>query len=134
MAKIKEITKASPQPIKGLWWHKVKLDTGEEAFYADEKEEPFKVGDDVPRYEISELKDRAGTRKILAVLPEEPKKIEVSADFGEKKDVIFAAKARAIIDAMGYAVAFMPYAPKGKTVVDIHGSFIKVIHKELDRL
>jgi hypothetical protein len=136
MAKIKEISKAQPQPIKGVWWFKIVLDSGEEAYYSNTMEEPYKVGDEIPRYEITEQKGRGGTKKILTVLPPPPpveeKRVEVTAEFGEKKSVVLSAKARACIDAMGYAVEFV----KGTTqkINDIYPVLVKAIHKELDRL
>jgi hypothetical protein len=138
MAKIKEITKAQPQPIKDVWWFKVTLDTGEEAYYSNTMEEPYKVGDDIPYYNFTEEKGRGGTKKILHVLPpppipEEPKKIEVTAEFGEKRSVVLAAKARACIDAMGYAVTFTS-GVTDKKVNDVYPALLKAIHKELDRI
>jgi hypothetical protein len=120
-----------------MWWFKIVLDNGEEAYYCNTMETPYSVGDDIPRYEITEQKGRGGSKKILKVLPpppppEEPKKIEVTAEFGEKREVILAAKARACIDAMGYAVEFA----KGtdKKVGDIYPALVKSIHKELDKI
>jgi hypothetical protein len=138
MAKIKEITKAQPQPIKDVWWFKIVLDNGDEAYYSNTMEEPYKVGDDIPHYNFTEEKGRGGTKKILHVLPppppaEEPKKIEVTAEFGEKRSVVLAAKARACIDAMGFAVEFMPLAGD-KKLSDVYPALLKAIHKELDKI
>lgn len=137
MAKIKEITKAQPQPIKDMWWFKITLDNGEEAYYCNTMEVPYVAGDEIFRYEITEQKGRGGTKKILTVLPPPPpveeKKIEVTAEFGEKKSVILAAKARACIDAMGYAIEFEPRA-LGKKLNDLYPALVKAIHKELDKI
>lgn len=142
MAKIKEITKAQPQPIRGSWWFKITLDTGEEAYYSNTMEAPYVAGDEIPKYSIAEQKGRGGTKKILTVekvapppvpIPAPTKKIEVTAEFGEKKSVVLAAKARACIDAMGYAIEFEPRA-LGKKLNDLYPALVKAIHKELDKI
>ena len=133
MAKIKEITKAQPEPIKGVWWFKIVLDNGQEAFYSNTMEAPYVAGDEIPRYEIKEQSGRGGVKKILTVLPPlEEKKIEVTADFGEKRNVILSARARACIDLVPVAVE-MAEKSAGKAKTDaIYKGLVKMVWKQLD--
>jgi hypothetical protein len=98
-------------------------------------EAPYVIGDDIPYYNVTEERGRGGTKKILHVLPpppEEPKKIEVTADFGEKKQVILAAKARACIDLVAPTIELVAKDP-GK-VKGAYTALVKMVHGELDRL
>lgn len=134
MAKIKEIHKSQPQAIGGVWWFEIALDNGDKALYSDKTEEPYKVGDDFPDYEIRDAAGRSGTKKVFYILPPAPpeeKRIEVTADFGEKKSVILAAKARACIEAMGFTVGLLPFS-NGQKFSQIYPVIVKAIHKQLD--
>ena len=136
MAKVKEISKAQPQPIKGVWWFKITLDNGEEVFYCNTLENPYSVGDEIPRYEITEQTGRGGAKKILTVLPPLPeeKRIEVTAEFGEKKSIVLAAKARACIEMMAVA-ANMARESAGKTTTEkAYKALVKMVWSELERI
>ena len=134
MAKIKEITKAHPEPIKGVWWFKIVLDNGDEGLYSNTMETPYVAGDEIARYEITEQPGRGGAKKILKVLPKEDKKIEVTADFGEKRNVILSAKARACIDLVSTAVS-MAEKSNGKAKTDaVYRGLVKMVWKQLDEI
>ena len=135
MTKIKDIHKAAPQQRQGQWWFDVTLDSGEKCYYAHESEEPFKAGDELPPYEIKEeATGRGGSRKMLVILATPDKKpVEEYTYSGvDKTTTILSAKARACIDAMGYATAVPP--PEGKKLGDVYGALVKLIHSELDKL
>ena len=134
MAKVKEINKMQPEPIKGVWWFKIVLDSGEEAYYSNTMEVPYVAGDEIARYEIKEQSGRGGVKKILTVLPKEEKKIEVTADFGEKRNVILSARARACIDLVPVAVE-MAEKSAGKAKTDaIYKGLVKMVWKQLDEI
>lgn len=136
MAKVKSITKAQPQPIKGMWWFKIILDSGEEAFYSDEKEEPFKDGDEMPAYEIKQSTGRGGGKNILTILPPptEQKGVSVTVDSGEKKNTILHARARACIDMVSQAIE-MAEKSGGKVKTDAaYRGLVKMVWKQLDEV
>lgn len=134
MAKVKEITKMQPEPIKGVWWFKIVLDNGDEGLYPNTMEAPYVAGDEIARYEITEQTGRGGAKKILKVLPKEDKKIEVTADFGEKRNVILSARARACIDLVPVAVE-MAEKSQGKAKTDaIYKGLVKMVWKQLDEI
>ena len=136
MGKIKDIKKAQPQPVKGLWWFKITLDSGEEVVYSHESEEPFKPGDELPPYEVKETATgRGGSVKMLVLLPPKPDPAPVSEytyEAVDKTTTILSAKARACIDAMGYAATIAPLV--GKKPSEIYPFLVKSIHGELDKL
>lgn len=132
MAKVKEINKMQPEPIKGVWWFKIVLDSGEEAYYSNTMEVPYVAGDEIPRYEIKEQTGRGGAKKILTVLPKEEKKIEVTADFGEKRNVILSARARACIDLVSVATEV---AEKHQMKTEVaYKALVKMVWKQLDEI
>jgi len=131
MAKIKSIQKAQPQAIQGFWQFLITLDTGEEAYYADPSEHPLKEGEEIGNYRIDETKSRAGTRNVLVILPPEEKKIEVTADFGEKHNIIMSAKARACIDLVPSALAFAEKSGGKLNTAKAYGILVDMVWKQL---
>ena len=131
MAKVKEINKMQPEPIKGVWWFTMKLDTGEEALFSHTDEAPYKVGDELPPYEVTVQKGRGGEKKVLR-LKTEDKGMSVTVDSGEKRSVILSAKARACIDLLPVA-ADMADKFKMKTEVAYKG-LVKMVWKQLDEI
>jgi hypothetical protein len=92
------------------------------------------AGDEIARYEITEQTRRGGAKKILKVLPKEDKKIEVTADFGEKRNVILSARARACIDLVPVAVE-MAEKSQGKAKTEaIYKGLVKMVWKQLDEI
>ena len=133
MAKVKEITKAQPEPIKGVWWFTMKLDTGEEALFSHTDEAPYKVGDELPPYEVTVQKGRGGDKKVLR-LKTEDKGVSVTVDSGEKRSVILSAKARACIDLVSVAVS-MAEKSNGKSKTDaVYRGLVKMVWKQLDEI
>ena len=136
MAKVKEINKMQPEPIRGLWWFNMKLDTGEEVLFSHADEAPYKVGDELPAYEIKEEKGRGGSKKVLRLRPEtkEDKGVSVTVDSGEKRNVILSAKARACIDLVSTAVS-MAEKSSGKAKTDaVYKGLVKMVWKQLDEI
>ena len=136
MSKIKDIKKAQPQPVKGLWWFKITLDSGEEVVYSHESEEPFKPGDELPPHEVKDTATgRGGSVKMLVLLPPKPDPApvgEYTYEAVDKTTTILNAKARACIDAMGYTMT-MPGVTK-ELIVGVYQKLVKAIHSELDKL
>lgn len=135
MAKVKNIQKTQPQAIQGFWQFLITLDTDEEAYYADQSEEPFKVGDDIGLYRIDETKSRAGTRNVLTLLsPEEEKKIELTVDSGEKRNIILSAKARACIDLVAPAQAYSEKSAGKLNTAKAYGILVDMVWKQLEKI
>lgn len=133
MAKVKEINKMQPEPIKGVWWFNMKLDTGEEAIFAHADEAPYKVGDELPPYEVTVQRGRGGEKKVLR-LKTEDKGVSVTVDSGEKRSIILSARARACIDLVSTAVS-MAEKSNGKAKTDaVYKSLVKMVWKQLDEI
>lgn len=133
MAKVKEINKMQPEPIKGVWWFTMKLDTGEEALFSHTDEAPYKVGDELPPYEVTVQKGRGGEKKVLR-LKTEDKGMSVTVDSGEKRSIILSAKARACIDLVSVAVS-MAEKSNGKAKTDaVYKNLVKMVWKQLDEI
>lgn len=133
MAKVKEINKMQPEPIKGVWWFTMKLDTGEEALFSHTDEAPYKVGDELPPYEVTVQKGRGGEKKVLR-LKAEDKGVSVTVDSGEKRSIILSARARACIDLVSTAVS-MAEKSNGKAKTDaVYKNLIKMVWRQLDEI
>ena len=131
MAKVKEINKMQPEPIKGVWWFNMKLDTGEEAIFAHADEAPYKVGDDLPPYEITVQKGRGGEKSVLKLKPED-KGMSVTVESGEKRNVILSARARACIDLVSVATEV---AEKHQMKTEVaYKALVKMVWKQLDEI
>lgn len=131
MAKVKEINKMQPEPIKGVWWFTMKLDTGEEALFSHTDEAPYKVGDELPPYEVTVQKGRGGEKKVLR-LKTEDKGVSVTVDSGEKRSVVLAAKAKACLELIIPALD-MAARHQMKTEVAYKG-LVKMVWKQLDEI
>jgi len=123
MAKIKDIHKVAPQPVKGLWWFEITLDTGITAKYSDAREEPFRNGDEMPYHEVVTKQGKTEPQQVFVLVPE-PKK-EPSYGVTTRDDIVRTAKAKACIEVMGYS-KLPDYSD--------YKEMLKLVFEQLDKL